>query len=345
MAGRHGNKGVVSRVLPVEDMPFLPNGRPLDIVLNPLGVPSRMNIGQVLEIHLSLAAKALGFNIETPVFDGAREVDIQDTLELANDYVNMEWEEFEAKYQDQLREDVIQYLSDHRDHREVWKGVPISRDGKVQLRDGRTGEYFDSPVTIGHMHYLKLHHLVDDKIHARSTGPYSLVTQQPLGGKAQFGGQRFGEMEVWALEAYGASYTLQEILTVKSDDVVGRVKTYEAIIKGENIPEPGIPESFKVLLKELQSLALDVRVLDEYRNEVQLMETSEYGNTDLNSIISGDKDFAFESSESFSKMGFSKKEFDAESEELVDAEEDELEEDEDDSIFVDDFDDDGSDME
>ena len=344
MAGRHGNKGVVSRVLPVEDMPFLPNGRPLDIVLNPLGVPSRMNIGQVLEIHLSLAAKALGFNIETPVFDGAREVDIQDTLELANDYVNMKWEDFEAKYQEELRPDVMQYLSDHRDHRELWKDVPISRDGKVRLRDGRTGEYFDSPVTIGHMHYLKLHHLVDDKIHARSTGPYSLVTQQPLGGKAQFGGQRFGEMEVWALEAYGASYTLQEILTVKSDDVVGRVKTYEAIIKGENIPEPGIPESFKVLLKELQSLALDVRVLDEYRNEVQLMETSEYGNTDLNSIISGDKDFAFESSESFSKMGFSRKEFDAESEELVDAEDDELEEDEDDSIFVDDFDDDGSDI-
>ena len=345
MAGRHGNKGVVSRVLPVEDMPFLPNGRPLDIVLNPLGVPSRMNIGQVLEIHLSLAAKALGFNIETPVFDGAKELDIQDTLELANDYVNMEWEEFEAKYQEELRPDVMRYLSDHRDHRELWKGVPISRDGKVRLRDGRTGEYFDSPVTIGHMHYLKLHHLVDDKIHARSTGPYSLVTQQPLGGKAQFGGQRFGELEVWALEAYGASYTLQEILTVKSDDVVGRVKTYEAIIKGENIPEPGIPESFKVLLKELQSLALDVRVLDEYRNEVQLMETSEYGNTDLNSIISGDKDFAFESNESFSKMGFSKKEFDAESEELVDAEDDEPEEDEDDSIFVDDFDDDGSDME
>ncbi len=345
MAGRHGNKGVVSRVLPVEDMPFLPNGRPLDIVLNPLGVPSRMNIGQVLEIHLSLAAKALGFNIETPVFDGAKELDIQDTLELANDYVNMEWEEFEAKYQEELRPDVMRYLSDHRDHRDLWKGVPISRDGKVRLRDGRTGEYFDSPVTIGHMHYLKLHHLVDDKIHARSTGPYSLVTQQPLGGKAQFGGQRFGEMEVWALEAYGASYTLQEILTVKSDDVVGRVKTYEAIIKGENIPEPGIPESFKVLLKELQSLALDVRVLDEYRNEVQLMETSEYGNTDLNSIISGDKDFAFESNESFSKMGFSKKEFDAESEELVDAEDDEPEEDEDDSIFVDDFDDDGSDME
>ncbi len=251
MAGRHGNKGVVSRVLPVEDMPFLPNGRPLDIVLNPLGVPSRMNIGQVLEIHLSLAAKALGFNIATPVFDGAKEIDIQDTLELSNDYVNMEWDEFEAKYKDQLRDDVMQYLSDNREHRELWKGVKLGRDGKVQLRDGRTGEEFDSPVTIGHMHYLKLHHLVDDKIHARSTGPYSLVTQQPLGGKAQFGGQRFGEMEVWALEAYGASYTLQEILTMKSDDVVGRVKTYEAIIKGENIPEPGIPESFKVLLKRI----------------------------------------------------------------------------------------------
>ena len=275
MAGRHGNKGVVSRVLPVEDMPFLPNGRPLDIVLNPLGVPSRMNIGQVLEIHLSLAAKALGFNIETPVFDGAREIDIQDTLELANDYVNSTWEEFEAKYKDTLREDVMQYLSDNRDHRELWKGVPISRDGKVQLRDGRTGEEFDSPVTIGHMHYLKLHHLVDDKIHARSTGPYSLVTQQPLGGKAQFGGQRFGEMEVWALEAYGASYTLQEILTVKSDDVVGRVKTYEAIIKGDNIPEPGIPESFRVLLKELQSLALDVTVLDEEGNYIETIAVSD----------------------------------------------------------------------
>ncbi len=330
MAGRHGNKGVVSRVLPVEDMPFLPNGRPLDIVLNPLGVPSRMNIGQVLEIHLSLAAKALGFNIETPVFDGAKEIDIQDTLELANDYVNMEWEEFEAKYKDILREDVVDYLYENRAHRELWKGVPISRDGKVQLRDGRTGECFDSPVTIGHMHYLKLHHLVDDKIHARSTGPYSLVTQQPLGGKAQFGGQRFGEMEVWALEAYGASYTLQEILTVKSDDVVGRVKTYEAIIKGDNIPEPGIPESFKVLLKELQSLGLDVRVLDEDRNEVELMETSEYGNTDLNSIITGDKDFAFESEESFGKMGFTKQEFDAENEELVNIEEEEEAEDADD---------------
>jgi DNA-directed RNA polymerase subunit beta len=300
-----------------------------------------MNIGQVLEIHLSLAAKALGFNIETPVFDGAREIDIQDTLELANDYVNSEWEDFEAKYKDTLREDVMEYLSDHRDHRDLWKGVPISRDGKVQLRDGRTGEPFDSPVTIGHMHYLKLHHLVDDKIHARSTGPYSLVTQQPLGGKAQFGGQRFGEMEVWALEAYGASYTLQEILTVKSDDVVGRVKTYEAIIKGDNIPEPGIPESFKVLLKELQSLGLDVKVLDENRNEVELMEISEYGNTDLNSIIAGDKDFAFEDSESFSKRGFSKVEFDAESEELV-AVDDEEEEPEDleDDFGAEDFDDD-----
>ena len=334
MAGRHGNKGVVSRVLPVEDMPFLPNGRPLDIVLNPLGVPSRMNIGQVLEIHLSLAARALGFNIETPVFDGAREIDIQDTLELSNDYVNMEWDEFEAKYKDVLREDVMQYLSDNRDHRELWKGVHLGRDGKVQLRDGRTGEEFDSPVTIGHMHYLKLHHLVDDKIHARSTGPYSLVTQQPLGGKAQFGGQRFGEMEVWALEAYGASYTLQEILTMKSDDVVGRVKTYEAIIKGENIPEPGIPESFKVLLKELQSLGLDVKVLDEDRNEVQLMETSEYGNTDINAIIAGDKNFAFESSESFEKSGFTKQEFDTESEELVN-----IEEEPDLEAFADDFDD------
>ncbi len=342
MAGRHGNKGVVSRVLPVEDMPFLPNGRPLDIVLNPLGVPSRMNIGQVLEIHLSLAAKALGFNIETPVFDGAREIDIQDTLELANDYVNSEWDDFYEKYKDTLREDVMEYLSDHRDHRDLWKGVPISRDGKVQLRDGRTGEPFDSPVTIGHMHYLKLHHLVDDKIHARSTGPYSLVTQQPLGGKAQFGGQRFGEMEVWALEAYGASYTLQEILTVKSDDVVGRVKTYEAIIKGDNIPEPGIPESFKVLLKELQSLGLDVKVLDENRQEVELMEISEYGNTDLNAIIAGDKDFAFEDSESFSKRGFSKVEFDADSEELVAVDEDEDEEsdDLDDDFGAEDFDDD-----
>ena len=322
MAGRHGNKGVVSRVLPVEDMPYLPNGRPLDIVLNPLGVPSRMNIGQVLEIHLSLASKALGFNIATPVFDGANEDDIMDTLDLANDYVNSTWEEFEAKYKEELLPEVMEYLSKNRDHRELWKGVPLSRDGKVRLRDGRTGEFFDSPVTIGHMHYLKLHHLVDDKIHARSTGPYSLVTQQPLGGKAQFGGQRFGEMEVWALEAYGAAYTLQEILTVKSDDVVGRVKTYEAIIKGDNIPEPGIPESFKVLLKELQSLGLDVRVLDENREEVEIMETSEYGNTDLNSIMVNDKDFVFEGKDSFAANGFTTQEFDTENEELVDVEED-----------------------
>ena len=319
MAGRHGNKGVVSRVLPVEDMPFLPNGRPLDIVLNPLGVPSRMNIGQVLEIHLSLAAKALGFNIATPVFDGANENDIQDTLELANDYVNTEdFEEFRKKYEDTLRPEVMQFLDENKAHRELWKGVPLSRDGKVRLRDGRTGEYFDSPVTIGHMHYLKLHHLVDDKIHARSTGPYSLVTQQPLGGKAQFGGQRFGEMEVWALEAYGASYTLQEILTVKSDDVIGRVKTYEAIIKGDNIPEPGIPESFKVLLKELQSLGLDVRVLREDMTEVEIMETIDYGDTDMRSIIEGDS--RGDDNEDYGSHGFSKQEF--EGEELVDVEED-----------------------
>ena len=324
MAGRHGNKGVVSRVLPVEDMPFLPNGRPLDIVLNPLGVPSRMNIGQVLEIHLSLAAKALGFNIATPVFDGANENDIQDTLEMANDYVNTEdFEEFRAKYEDVLRPEVMQFLDENKDHRELWKGVPLSRDGKVRLRDGRTGEYFDSPVTIGHMHYLKLHHLVDDKIHARSTGPYSLVTQQPLGGKAQFGGQRFGEMEVWALEAYGASYTLQEILTVKSDDVIGRVKTYEAIIKGDNIPEPGIPESFKVLLKELQSLGLDVRVLREDMTEVEIMENIDYGDTDMRSIIEGDSRGA--DNEDYASHGYSKQEF--EGEELVDVEDEAEEED------------------
>ena len=320
MAGRHGNKGVVSRVLPVEDMPFLPNGRPLDIVLNPLGVPSRMNIGQVLEIHLSLAAKALGFNVSTPVFAGANENDIMDTLDLANDYVNLEWDEFEKKHGEELRPEVLQFLSENRDHRELWKGVPLSRDGKVRLRDGRTGEYFDSPVTIGHMHYLKLHHLVDDKIHARSTGPYSLVTQQPLGGKAQFGGQRFGEMEVWALEAYGASYTLQEILTVKSDDVVGRVKTYEAIIKGENIPEPGVPESFKVLLKELQSLALDVRVLRDDNTEVKIMESVDYGETDLRHIIEGDRKYRDEN-ESFGDHGFTEKEFVGE--ELEDVELDE----------------------
>ena len=323
MAGRHGNKGVVSRVLPVEDMPYLPNGRPLDIVLNPLGVPSRMNVGQVLEIHLSLAAKVLGFNVATPVFDGAKEIDIEDTLEMANDYVNTEWEEFEAKYKDLVLPEVMQYLYDHRDHREVWKGVPITKDGKVRLRDGRSGEYFDAPVTIGHMHYLKLHHLVDDKIHARSTGPYYLVTQQPLGGKAQFGGQRFGEMEVWALEAYGASYTLQEILTVKSDDVVGRVKTYEAIIKGENIPEPGIPESFKVLLKELQSLGLDIRVLREDNTEVEVMESIDYGDTDYRYEMGDNKNYNKEE-ESFD--GYQKQEF-SEDGELESVEEEEVAED------------------
>ena len=301
-------------------MPFLPNGRPLDIVLNPLGVPSRMNIGQVLEIHLSLAAKALGFNVSTPVFDGADENDIQDTLELANDYVNMEWDAFQEKYKEILRPEVMEYLGEHLDHRALWKGVPISRTGKVQLRDGRTGEYFDGPTTIGHMHYLKLHHLVDDKIHARSTGPYALVTQQPLGGKAQFGGQRFGEMEVWALEAYGAAYTLQEILTVKSDDVVGRVKTYEAIIKGENIPEPGIPESFKVLLKELQSLGLDVRVLRDNGEEVDMSENIDYSDTnyDLRSIIEGDR--RYNDKEDLSDYGFQKQEF--KGDELVNVEED-----------------------
>ena len=335
MAGRHGNKGVVSRVLPVEDMPYLPNGRPLDIVLNPLGVPSRMNIGQVLEIHLSLAAKALGFNVSTPVFDGANEADIMDTLDLANDYVNLEWEEFEAKHKEELLPEVMDYLYQNRDHRKLWKGVPISRDGKVRLRDGRTGEYFDSPVTIGHMHYLKLHHLVDDKIHARSTGPYSLVTQQPLGGKAQFGGQRFGEMEVWALEAYGASYTLQEILTVKSDDVVGRVKTYEAIIKGENIPEPGIPESFKVLLKELQSLALDVKVYDENRNEVEIMESVDYSDTDFRVEMEGDNKYDY-GKESFD--GYTKKEFDSNSGDLVDSYDEEEEDDDLEDDFEDDFD-------
>ena len=334
MAGRHGTKGVFSTVLPVEDMPFLPNGRPLDIVLNPLGVPSRMNIGQVLEIHLSLAAKALGFNIATPVFDGANEVDIMDTLDLANDYVNTSWEDFQEKYKDILKPEVMEYLGEHLEHRELWKGVPISRDGKVRLRDGRTGEYFDSPVTIGHMHYLKLHHLVDDKIHARSTGPYSLVTQQPLGGKAQFGGQRFGEMEVWALEAYGASYTLQEILTVKSDDVIGRVKTYEAIIKGENIPEPGIPESFKVLLKELQSLGLDVRVLRDDNTEVEIMENVDYGNTDFRSIMEGD-DRHYNDDE-FGAYGYTKQE-------VSDGEFVNIEDDDDDSIL--DFDDDFDDLE
>ena len=308
MAGRHGNKGVVSRILPVEDMPFLPNGRPLDIVLNPLGVPSRMNIGQVLEIHLSLAAKALGFKISTPVFDGADESAIMDTLDLANDYVNMEWDDFKAKWDEKINEDLMEYLGNNLDHRKEWKGVPISRDGRVRLRDGRTGEYFDSPVTIGHMHYLKLHHLVDDKIHARSTGPYSLVTQQPLGGKAQFGGQRFGEMEVWALEAYGAAYTLQEILTVKSDDVVGRVKTYEAIIKGDNIPEPGVPESFKVLLEELRSLALDVTVLDENGEEVDIKENINATDSDSTvAELANDKE-AYGYEEDFGAFGYQKQE-------------------------------------
>jgi DNA-directed RNA polymerase subunit beta len=326
MAGRHGNKGVVSRVLPVEDMPYLPNGRPLDIVLNPLGVPSRMNIGQVLEIHLSLAAKALGFNVATPVFDGANEDDIMDTLDMANDYVNLEWEDFTKKHKNTLLPEVYEFLSKNRAHREVWKGVPISRDGKVMLRDGRTGEPFDGEVTIGHMHYLKLHHLVDDKIHARSTGPYSLVTQQPLGGKAQFGGQRFGEMEVWALEAYGASYTLQEILTVKSDDVIGRVKTYEAIIKGDNIPEPGVPESFKVLLKELQSLGLDVKVLRDDNSEVEIIESIDYGESDYRYEIEGNgPNYEYEN-ESLAAHGYHKEEFD-ESGELVAAEDEEDEED------------------
>jgi len=322
MAGRHGNKGVVSRVLPIEDMPYLPNGRALDIVLNPLGVPSRMNIGQILEIHLSLAAEALGFNVATPNFDGASHTDIQDALIMANDYVNTEWEEFEAKYADTLAPEIMNYLYEHRDHRELWKGVPITPDGKVWLRDGRTGEYFDSPVTIGHMHYLKLHHLVDDKIHARSTGPYSLVTQQPLGGKAQFGGQRFGEMEVWALEAYGAAYTLQEILTVKSDDVVGRVKTYEAIIKGENIPESGIPESFKVLLKELQALGLDVRVLQEDGSEVEISEDIDYGDSSVYRFEMANKlgSYGGTDEETLGRAGFSSKEFNAKSGKLEDAE-------------------------
>ena len=257
MAGRHGNKGVVSRILPSEDMPFLPDGTPLDIVLNPLGVPSRMNIGQVLEVHLGYAAKALGWHICTPVFDGAHEEDIRECFRLAEESTKTE----DYPYKDTAALD--------------FSRIPLTQDAKTQLYDGRTGEPFDNPVTVGYMYYLKLHHLVDDKIHARSTGPYSLVTQQPLGGKAQFGGQRFGEMEVWALEAYGAAYTLQEILTVKSDDVVGRVKTYESIVKGQNIPKPGVPESFKVLIKELQSLGLDIKVLDKYDEEIDLKQSFE----------------------------------------------------------------------
>ena len=288
MAGRHGNKGVVSRVLPVEDMPYLPNGRPLDIVLNPLGVPSRMNIGQVLEIHLGLASNALGWKVSTPVFEGANEEDIMQSLDMANDYANKSWEEFKDKWAETLKPEVLEYLGNHLDHRDEWRGVPIDHTGRVKLRDGRTGEEFDNPTTIGFMHYLKLHHLVDDKIHARSTGPYSLVTQQPLGGKAQFGGQRFGEMEVWALEAYGASYTLQEILTVKSDDIVGRVKTYEAIVKDENIPEPGVPESFKVLLKELQALGLDIKILREDNTEVEIQESiDDVDDFNINANIEG----------------------------------------------------------
>ena len=324
MAGRHGNKGVVSRVLPVEDMPYLPNGRPLDIVLNPLGVPSRMNIGQVLEIHLGLASNALGWKVSTPVFEGANEEDIMQSLDMANDYANKSWEEFKDKWAETLKPEVLEYLGNHLDHRDEWRGVPIDHTGRVKLRDGRTGEEFDNPTTIGFMHYLKLHHLVDDKIHARSTGPYSLVTQQPLGGKAQFGGQRFGEMEVWALEAYGASYTLQEILTVKSDDVVGRVKTYEAIIKGENIPQPGIPESFKVLLKELQSLALDVKVLDENDEEVELKESIDYGETNINAIINNDRNFNSnkENANDFEKAGYTTQEFVNEELQAVGASED-----------------------
>lgn len=307
MAGRHGNKGVISRVLPEEDMPYLPNGRPLDIVLNPLGVPSRMNIGQVLEIHLSLASEVLGFKVATPVFDGANEDDIMDTLEMANDYVNTDWTEFLNKYEDLLDPKVLKHLEENEEKaKNDWQGVTINRDGKIILRDGRSGEHFDNAVTVGFMHYLKLHHLVDDKIHARSTGPYSLVTQQPLGGKAQFGGQRFGEMEVWALEAYGAAYTLQELLTVKSDDVNGRVKTYEAIIKGDNIPKPGIPESFKVLLKELQSLALDVSVLDENMERIKMSESDSYIDDDLTPLIEGEENQKYD--EDYEKAGFSESE-------------------------------------
>ena len=275
-----------------------------------------MNIGQVLEMHLGLAAKALGFKLETPVFNGADESDIMKTLELANDYVNTSWEEFTAKWKDDLSEEAYKYLEDNMDYREEWRGVPINHTGKVRLRDGRTGEEFDNPVTVGYMHYLKLHHLVDDKIHARSTGPYSLVTQQPLGGKAQFGGQRFGEMEVWALEAYGASYTLQEILTFKSDDVTGRVKTYEAIIKGENITEPGIPESFKVLLKELQSLALDVRVLRDDQTEVEIGESVDYTDDEEYRNFIGNQKSYVDSNESFGDYGYSEQT--VEGEEFVD---------------------------
>lgn len=335
MAGRHGNKGVVSRVLPVEDMPFLPNGRPLDIVLNPLGVPSRMNIGQVLETHLSLAASVLGIKVSTPIFDGANEADIADTLELANDYVNMPLDEFDKKHREDVGDEVMDYLLTHLDSRKEWQGVKINKDGKIWLRDGRTGQYFDAPTTVGFMNYLKLHHLVDDKIHARSTGPYSLVTQQPLGGKAQFGGQRFGEMEVWALEAYGAAYTLQEILTFKSDDVVGRVKTYEAIIKGDNISEPGIPESFKVLLKELQSLSLDVTVLDENGDEIRMIENVENNDEDLTPLVETDDTFTFDDA---STAGFTTGTLDELESGVQDEEEDE------DDIEEDDYDEENIDL-
>ena len=292
MAGRHGNKGVVSRILPQEDMPFLEDGTPLDICLNPLGVPSRMNIGQVLEVHLGMAAKALGWKIMTPVFDGAHEADIRECFKMAQqNYLEHKDDEFTLHTMDEVINP---------------NALSMSEDGKFTVYDGRTGEKFDNRVTVGYMYYLKLHHLVDDKIHARSVGPYSLVTQQPLGGKAQFGGQRFGEMEVWALEAYGAAHTLQEILTVKSDDVIGRVKTYEAIIKGDNISEPGIPESFKVLLKELQALALDVTVLDENGNEVKLGEdVDESENDSIKSLTDDDETYdAFDNGESYASAGY-----------------------------------------
>jgi DNA-directed RNA polymerase subunit beta len=307
MAGRHGNKGVISRILPEEDMPFLPDGTPMQIVLNPLGVPSRMNIGQVLEVHLGYAAKALGWEIATPVFDGATENDIRKTLQKAGigfdpekmeamQVKRKEFHELKDKFYNEEKESLNETDAAEKEKALLLEDKRLEEeelnlyDGKAILRDGRTGEPFDNRVTVGYMHYLKLAHLVDDKIHARSTGPYSLVTQQPLGGKAQFGGQRFGEMEVWALEAYGAAYTLQEILTVKSDDVVGRVKTYEAIVKGENVPEPGIPESFKVLIKELQSLGLDVKVYSEENEEIAIKESVEDELEELNVNIEGRED-------------------------------------------------------
>lgn len=298
MCGRHGNKGVVSRVLPEEDMPYLPDGTPVQIVLNPLGVPSRMNLGQVLEVHLGLAAKKLGWKVATPVFDGASDMDIIDALKKA--------------------------------------GYPET--GKIKLRDGRTGDEFDNEVTVGYMYMLKLHHLVDEKIHARSTGPYSLVTQQPLGGKAQFGGQRFGEMEVWALEAYGASHTLQEILTVKSDDIVGRVKTYEAIVKGENIPEPGIPESFKVLIKELQSLVLDIKLLSEDKEEILLKEDEDDDSeVDVNKAKKIIGDMGLDNIGNSNENEFDESEKSDESEDFEDFDDEDFEDDEDNFKLEDDF--------